>query len=171
MGNYIVPARRDWADPVFDRLSGVGLFCYHQPFSRIVLECRGRLCYLATPYTKVVSSGSAWDWNPATSVEAAVRAARCSRALAVEGVTAVSPVIQSVEMIQSDIAGQSLNPLDGAFWKKWCAPLLRASEVVILPNLPGWAESDGVWAEVRYALNANTRVFLMDVSEIFEEAV
>lgn len=169
MSEDILPKHRDWANPILDLLSEAGLFKYDLSFSQIVSECRGRFCYLATPYSKraICEDG---EFSPSASLECAVRAARCARALAVEGVTAVSPIIQAAEMVQADFLDQTIDPLDAAFWENWCAPMLRAADVVIVPDLDGWAHSDGIWTEVRAALITNRRVFLMSVAETFEGA-
>ncbi|MCG7520866.1 DUF1937 family protein [Ruegeria sp. Ofav3-42] len=165
MSDLAMPCVRNWSHPSLDNFAKAGLFHYSKSFSDVVTACRGRLCYLATPYTKVaVDADGAWDAS--ASLECAVLAARCARALALEGVTAVSPIIQAAEMINADIISQALDPLDGGFWLRWCWPLLNSADAIIVPDFDGWAESDGIWAEVRAALTTNRRVFLLDQSEI-----
>lgn len=139
------------------------LFTVNAPLAEVVEHCRGRLCYLATPYTKRAQFGG--KFSQERSFGCAVEAARWLTTLAVEGVTAVSPIVQSVEMISADLLNQQLDPLDQQFWAAWCRPLLRACDVIIVPPIPGWQESEGIWAEVDAALRSYRRVFLIGEGE------
>lgn len=164
MDNPRLPLIRDWGHSALDVFAGACLLQRDAGLSDVVAHARGRLAYLATPYSKIALCDCG-AWRQGASLEAAVRAALWGRALAAEGVTAVSPIIQAVEMVHADLA-DLLDPLDAKFWEDWCRPLLAASGVVIVPPIPGWDESEGIWTEVRDALHRNCRVFLIRPGEI-----
>lgn len=128
--------------------------------ARIARDCRSRQMYLATPYTRVVQDENG-AWCAERSGLAGLEAARWLARLAVLGVSAVSPILQAVEMVGSGVE-PDLDPLDEDFWTRWCAPLLQASGGVIVPPLPGWDRSRGVWHEARAALSANQPVYLVE---------
>lgn len=163
MSDLYLPPPRNWNNPALDSLSRVGLFKRDAKLSYVILKARGRLVYLATPYSKLAVNDSG-EWCRVGSYEAAVRAALWAGLLAAEGITAVSPIVQSVEMVHSDLCGD-LNPLDEVFWEGWCRPLLAASDVIVVPPIPGWRESEGIWIEVCSALSTNRPVYLIDESE------
>jgi len=123
------------------------------------------IAYLATPYSKVVLDADGL-WDQRLSLDASARAARASAALARHGVTALSPIVQTAEMCHcSSLSARdpgALDPLDAAFWTRWCAPLLAAARAVIVPDIPGWDQSDGIWAEVVSALGCNLPVYVYD---------
>ncbi len=153
-------ATRDWQHPGLQMYRDVALLNDQATLADVVAQCRGVLCYLATPFTKIAQYDDG-EFDPAKSLECATRAARWSRALAIEGVTAVSPVIQSVEMVHADFVDQQLDPLDWDFWMCWCQPLLHACPVVIVPRIDGWGDSDGVWHDAVTALRQQKRVFVL----------
>ncbi|WP_170335014.1 DUF1937 family protein [Ruegeria arenilitoris] len=154
------PIRRNWKSAALAEFEDSALLRRDATMADLVSRSRSRLCYLATPYTKLAQHSDG-GFCPTKSVEASVKAARWSRLLALEGVTAVSPIVQAVEMINADIINQQLDPLDEKFWELWCRPLLRASAVVIVPPIPGWDQSEGVWHEVRQALLSQVQVILI----------
>lgn len=143
MPDLRLPAARDWRHPTLDACAGGGLLIREARLGDVIRHGRGRLCYLATPYSKV-AVGADGAWDPSGSLDCAIRAARWARLLALEGVTAVSPVIQAVEMVRADLLERCLDPLDAGFWEHWCRPLLAACGAVIVPPLAGWRESDGI---------------------------
>ena len=97
----------------------------------------------------------AGHWSLAKSALAATRADRHAARLAMRGVTAVSPIVQAASMCH---ATAHLDPLDARFWTRWCAPILAASRAVVVPDIPGWSRSEGVWHEVREALGRSLPV-------------
>jgi len=119
---------------------------------RVALMASG-LVYLATPYTRMVLRDGAWHF--ALSVEMQVRAERHAARLAALGVTAVSPIALAAGMCH---ASHALDPLDAAFWARWCAPILAAARAVVVPDVPGWHLSDGIRHEVSEALARNLPV-------------
>ena len=159
MADFDLPAARDWRAPAFEAFAQAQLFHRDVSLIDVAQHCRGSLSYLATPYSKVALD--AWgDWCPSTSLECAEQAGLCARSLALAGVTAISPIIQAVEMVHADFRDERLDPLDAEFWEAWCRPLLAASWYVIVPPIDGWAESDGIWLEVRTALQFGRSGFL-----------
>lgn len=123
-------------------------------------RCRGVLGYLATPYSRPVLDEFG-AWCPLRSDDLGREAARWSRLLACEGISAISPVLIAVEMISADRVEGALDPLDHMFWTTWCRPLLNRAQAVIVPPVAGWQDSLGVWQEARAALSCGTPVFLV----------
>jgi Domain of unknown function (DUF1937) len=128
-------------------------------FGLVTRLCRGRMAYLATPYSReVVDESGNWDaarssgWNSVT--------ANWVRLFALHGVTVVSPIVQACAMIEADV-NDTIDPLDDDFWSSWCAPILEASGVVIVPPMRGWERSKGIWREVCHALGRGMLVFLV----------
>ncbi|MGY6705906.1 DUF1937 family protein [Roseinatronobacter sp.] len=124
--------------------------------------CQGRLVYLASPITRRLEVGSEHpDWLMVERI--IMECAIDLDALAGAGVCAVSPVLQALEMIRGR-GGKLLDgpraARDAAFWRKWCAPLLVGSAAVVVPDRPGWAQSEGIAAEVDFALSRNRLVFI-----------
>ena len=158
-----LPDTPDWGNPHLASFEQGELLYRDASLADLISHARGRLCYLATPYSKVCVTDDG-EWNQVESLFCAGRAARWSRALAVEGITAISPIIQSVEMVHVDF-DEWLDPLDARFWTDWCQPLLNACGPVIVPPLDGWQESLGVWQEALFALRADRPVFLIDPKE------
>ncbi len=140
-----------WAD--------CGLLWMDIPFIDAVQRCRARLTYLATPYAKI-SLNMNGQWCPVQSEMAAFQAAKWATHIAANGASAVSPVVQSAAIVAAD-TGAALDPLDDVFWRKWCAPLLRASGAVIIPPIDGWKVSLGIWREACAALEASKPVFVI----------
>lgn len=120
------------------------------------------LIYVATPYTKLAVD-DAGRWSQVESLVAAERAARASCRLAALGLTAISPIVQAAAMCHASAA---LDPLDVVFWPRWCAPLLSRSSAVVIPDLPGWDQSDGIWHEAREAVGMNKPVFVYARGEV-----
>lgn len=160
MSEFQLPNAPDWHHPAFRAYAAAGLLHEGAGLADVVRHCRGRQCYLATPYSKRATN-EAGDWDFSASLVCAIEAARWQRALAIEGVTAVSPIVQAVEMVHADVLDEALDPLDATFWESWCRPMLDASAAVILPALSGWEESAGIWTEVCATLHAQRPVFLL----------
>lgn len=118
---------------------------------------RGRLVYLATPYSLQASDGR--GWCPALAALPAADAAAWVARLARRGVTAVSPVLQSHHACLA-LPGL-LDPLDAAFWQCIDAPLLHAAGALVIPPVPGWQASLGIWHETGVALARGTPVWLI----------
>ena len=115
--------------------------------------------YLATPYSKIAQRDGKWAYD--LSLVASAQAAREMGRLARVGVSAISPIVQSAEIVHWDLAtaltGKKIDPLDAAFWEDWCRPLLNVSCGVVVPNIDGWVQSDGVYREVLWTLRETQR--------------
>ena len=114
------------------------------------------LVYVASPYSKQVRVNG--TFNIQRGVEMAMQAARAVAELAERGVSAVSPV--ALSDLACGSVGYRIDPLDHAFWMRWCAPLLAASRAVVVPDIEGWDRSVGVWQEVCQAIERNVPVYL-----------
>ena len=162
----------DWTDLLSAARAGM-LPCLHvgQTPASIAKVFGGKQpVYLASPYSReAVDVLGAWSYE--LSNLAARRAARACADLLTHGVMAVSPIVQAVWMINASGAfeGQrrggvrfvpSLDPLDAGLWMDWCQPLLNVCGAVVVPDIPGWQESNGIWAEVAQALTRNVPVYL-----------
>ena len=128
--------------------------------------CRGRLVYLASPVTaRAVTEAAQGDAGWYILERLALECALDMDALALAGVSAVSPVAQALAMISArgrgDVLTGPLGLLDRDGWMRWGAPLLRASVAVVVADRHGWAGSRGIAAEVEYAIAANMMVFFM----------
>lgn len=119
---------------------------------------RDALVYLATPYSKR-AVGPDGRYSTFLAGAAAFEAALWSAALARRGVTAISPIVLAHEACA---ACCDLDPLDATMWSRWCAPLLKACDVVVVPDIHGWRDSDGVRAEIRWAAERGVPVFLVE---------
>jgi hypothetical protein len=126
--------------------------------------------YLATPYSGVVLDASG-QWDYGRSVGAMMDAGRAAGDLMALGVTAFAPVAQSCVMVHA--RGQfrgtarggvewsnGIDPMDSAAWAVWCQPMLNVCGAVVVPDLAGWDQSRGIWAEVQFAIERCLPVFV-----------
>ena len=147
----------DWLRQTFP--AGTGLR-FGVGLCDVIGQCTGRLAYLATPYSKlVVDDDGRWQADLSRIHEA--RASRWARALALDGITAISPILMACGICHADLEGY-FDPLDNGFWAAWCQPLLRRSDTVIIPQMYGWQDSRGVWREACHALCHNQPVFVIE---------
>lgn len=156
------PSRPDWSCEALDAYDGLLLY-RGVTFDEAAVRAAGGLAYLASPYTRLsVDEHGQWSvphsmWAQEAATAWAIRFARA-------GVTAVSPVVMAGAMVLQDYVrdeGPDLDPLDRAFWAHWCLPLLAVSASVVIPPIPGWGHSLGVWREAVAALGGNRPVFLI----------
>ncbi|MGV6840590.1 MAG: DUF1937 family protein [Planktomarina sp.] len=158
------PQGPDWDNPNLIPFQAGELLYRNADLGMVADHCCGSLCYLATPYSRVAVYDDG-EWSPCESLQCSDRAARWARHFALDGVTAISPIIQSVGMLHCDLGGD-LDALDAAFWENWCRPLLVATGPVIIPPIPGWNHSVGIWREAIYALEHNRSVFVIDPNAV-----
>lgn len=123
----------------------------------------GGLVYLASPYSKLVCDrAGVWDYRLSYDAQRAP-AVECLHLMRL-GVTAVSPVVQSVELIHASMTGiapiPTVDPLDADLWQPWCNRLLDAARAVVVPEIHGWSDSVGVMAEVERATARQMPVFV-----------
>lgn len=157
------PKSPDWGCAAMEAYAESGLLAIDEPFERAASVCRGRLVYLATPYSKpVLDENGAWCLYRSSRLgqEAELWMTR----FASIDVTAISPIAAAARMLELPMG---IDPLDQQFWTRWCAPILRASGVVVVPAIDGWRESDGVWHEATEALSANRPVLLLRAGSEF----
>ena len=155
---YKTPKAIDWT-MLNQMFSGSGLFVQNSNFDAVLRVGSHRLVYLATPYSKEVLDYTG-KWCAARSEILGQEAAKWMGHLALNGVSCVSPIVQSVAMVSVD-NNMNIDPLDDMFWEKWCRPLLNRSDVVIIPPIDGWDRSYGVWREAWSALSCNNLVIQM----------
>lgn len=162
--NVAIGTRPDWSALLSGPYASGGLL-FTDVAPALIARRAGGLVYLATPYSlEVVDMRGRWQF--ARSVEMALRAASVSADLALLRVTAVSPIVLAAEMCHAtEGRPQPLDPLNEKFWARWCAPLLRVASAVVVPDLPGWRTSRGIWREVMWALERNVPVYLYGGAE------
>lgn len=112
----------------------------------------GRFCYVATPYTNY----------PYGHAAAAYDAARVTAALMRMGICAVSPIAHSHAVAHVG----NLDKVDGEFWQRMDAPLVRAAEACIVVKLPGWDTSKGVTHEIAEFERAGKPIVYLDDGEV-----
>lgn len=160
MVDLSLPEKPDWSASALDRYERSGLLQRDAELMDVVVHCRGRLVYLATPFTDRVTD-ECGGFCLISALDYAQRGAKVSRCFAIEGVTAISPIVNAVDLVCADQLDEALDPLDRVFWARWCWPLLSAADVVVVPPIEGWQDSSGIWAEVSSALSQNKRVYLI----------
>ncbi|MFC3059498.1 DUF1937 family protein [Paenirhodobacter populi] len=128
--------------------------------ARTVARHNVGIAYLATPYTREVTIRGKWSFD--RSVMLSAMASRHMLLLMRERVTAVSPIVLASEALhaQSSTTGRRLSPLDRDFWMDWCRPILNSAAMIVVPDIPGWDQSDGIWTEVQFAVAHNVPVFI-----------
>lgn len=109
----------------------------------------GAFWYLASPFTRRAAPRGYYDEDAAA--DAAHDAAEWAATLELEGISAFSPIAQAVAMV-SAMGEEPMDPLNADRWMEWCLPFLHAAHGVVVPDITGWRESDGVAEEVRTAL-------------------
>lgn len=126
--------------------------------------------YLATPYSREVIDDMG-EWCHLRSQAMGRAAARAAEALRQAGVSAFAPIALSDAMVRAGgefvatarggvCFAASADPLDDAAWARWCQPFLNVCGALVIPDIAGWDRSDGIAAELRYALQRDLPVFL-----------
>lgn len=150
--------KADW-EALVESYAGVRTIHLDIEFGEVIDRCRSQLSYLATPYSKLAVDLDG-QFCHVRSDFAGQEAAKWLAHCGVNGITAVSPIVQSVAMLGADPV-RALNPLDERFWSAWCAPMLWACSAVIIPQIDGWSQSAGVLFEAHSALKAMKPVFVI----------
>ncbi|MDZ4393806.1 DUF1937 family protein [Cypionkella sp.] len=126
--------------------------------------------YLATPYSKECTD-MLGQWDYLLSCALGRRAEVAAKELMAHGVSAFAPIALAVGMISASCHYRrrrsergsfepSLDPLDAAAWSRWCQPFLNVCGAVVVPDIPGWDHSVGIWAEVQFAIGRGIPVFV-----------
>ncbi|WP_295537611.1 DUF1937 family protein [uncultured Thioclava sp.] len=121
----------------------------------------GRVVYLATPYSReVVDKHGVWCRDLHQSVVNV--AGFWSWRLSYEGATAISPIVCADQIqVNGRCSGKGPGPLDDDWWSMWCLPLMRVAGCIVIPPIPGWDLSRGVWREACWALERGVPVCLI----------
>lgn len=155
-GFPVPPSEPDWPGLLRDADAALPLHA-GLPLDWLAGRLVGRLVYLASPYSREVLTGGRFD--PVLGEGMAAEAARWVAILAKAGITAVSPIVQAQAAV-SQADGQ-IDPLDAGFWMRWCLPMLRACEALVVPPIHGWSRSVGVWQETQDMLRHGRAVYLL----------
>ncbi len=158
---------RDWTHPGLEAFRQAALLM-RLPFDEAVRQLPAGQVYLATPYSKRAIDERGC-WSIYHSVGALSEAARWAGRFARAGVSAVSPIMISAQIVHDAYAGERCPPgdfpaLDAARWQVWCRPILASSRAVVVPMIDGWNQSDGIWREVLIALHALRPVYLVEAA-------
>lgn len=156
------PVRPSWSGSALANYRGLTL---HEGYTlaEAAGHLRGKLVYLATPYSRVVVDERG-RWEVGLNAHAIAGATRWACQFARLGVTAAAPITLAGDIIAHDYCragGPSLDPLDAKFWEAWCLPLLTRADCVVVPPLPGWRESIGIWRECVAMLGVGRPVYLL----------
>lgn len=131
--------------------------------------------YLATPYSRIVLDDQG-QWDHGRSVRAMMAAGEAAGDLMALGVAAFAPIAQSCVMVHArghysgTVKGgvvwqNGIDPLNGEMWAAWCQPFLNICGAVVVPDLRGWDQSRGIWAEVQFAVSRQIPVFVYGSSQ------
>lgn len=118
--------------------------------------------YLATPYTRRATDAQG-EWDVFGSFDCIADATAQVLRLKAAGVSAFSPIVQSAiaaHSVQGSKEFDAHHPLDAAAWMRWCQPFLNICPAVVVPDIPGWDQSDGIKAEVGFAVARGVPVFV-----------
>lgn len=137
-----------------------GMLVFGATLPKIVTRAKGKLIYLATPYSKLVVDAEG-VWSEFKSDLNGSVAVGWQSELAGHGLTSISPIAASMAICEMASADYDLDQLDAEFWERWCFPLLARSEALVIPPIDGWDESVGVWREAVYFLKHCRPVFVM----------
>lgn len=151
--------------PWYQRLDeGAGIVHWGASPAAIARRASGP-AWLASPITLRFGGEGEADWFV---LERLLREAALDLdALALAGVSAISPAVQALEMIRARGLGWERSirgargVLDRDYWMRWCQPLFRACTLVVVSDRPGWQASQGIALEVSHALERNVPVFFM----------
>jgi hypothetical protein len=95
------------------------------------------LVYVASPYTHP---------DPEVVQARYEQVSRLTARLVAEGEAAVSPITYGHHLLDFHTM-----PTDWEFWMDFCIALLSKCDRMLVAKIPGWEESRGVQAEIRYA--------------------
>lgn len=109
-----------------------------------------RLIYLASPYS-----------HPDSAIQESrfIEVCRVAAAMMREGHLIFSPIAHS-----HPIAMAGSLPTDWEFWRKYDHAMLDAASELWVLKIPGWDESQGVQAEIVYAIALGKPIIFQEVS-------
>ncbi|WP_323783115.1 DUF1937 family protein [Leisingera sp.] len=120
-----------------ERTDGAALLHEGVLLADVAARASGKLACLATPY-------AGFDGGPVLAADVAVA---WMGMLARAGILPLSPAFMAAE------AGLSAEDPTGA---------VRHADLVVVPALPGWQQSAGVWRAAFLALEMNKPVYVLD---------
>ncbi|MGJ8561702.1 MAG: DUF1937 family protein [Litorimonas sp.] len=156
----LVHSKINWTGLVSRYGGAGGLIDLDASILDVAKRLEGRQVYMSVPFSKQVVEPRSGRFEVWRGDAVAQEAARWSAMLAVNRVSCVAPVVLSSGMLGADMGGE-IDPLNGDFWRGFCAPILSASSAVVVPPITGAMESAGVFYEAAYALRRNTCVMVM----------
>ena len=106
------------------------------------------LVYVASPYTHPDSEVVSERYRKVSQITAK---------LVAEGMTAVSPITYGHHLLEFYTM-----PSDWGFWMDFCIALLSKCDKLLVVKIPGWEESRGVQAEIRYAQDHGIQIEYME---------
>lgn len=142
-------------------LHGAGLWYPDARIGEVVAAGRGRLAFLALPWTQLAREGAGAIALEGSSV--------WSGALGARGLAAISPALCLLSAARAladrpDLG--ALDPSDSRVWADWCGPLLARADLVVVPPVLGWGEAPEVEAVCQQANLLKTPVYLIARGEI-----
>lgn len=106
------------------------------------------LCYLATPYTKVLEG-----------IDFAFRAAaRLTGLLLRARVKCYSPIVHGHAIAMHAM----IDPLDHSIWLPFDETMMRRCDVLLIAHMPGWEESKGIAHEIEFFTKARKPIWDVD---------
>lgn len=124
----------------------------------VARHAAARAVFLAAPYLSDVAIRQ--EWRVERSVRLGLMAAREVMRLRLLGVTALCPVVMQAAMCEA----ACLLPegpeamMDRAGWDDWSAPMLGASNLIVVPDIQGWDRCPAILGQVASALGRNVAV-------------
>jgi hypothetical protein len=114
-----------------------------------------KLVYLASPYSHHI---------PAVREERYNQAVRATAYLIRRGLVPFSPIVHShpIACLGGDLA------CDWTFWRRQDEMFMDACRGIVVLTLPGWRESVGVQAEIRYMADRGIAAEYLDPDDIEE---
>lgn len=122
--------------------------------AEILKACGKGFAYLASPYSKLVSSVGLNEAARVVSLAAG--------AMTEEGVPVFSPIAHGHAVAEA----YGLDKLDQVMWMKQCVPVASKASVCVVLKFEGWDESIGVATEVGLFVKAGKPVIYVEPHDI-----
>jgi nucleoside 2-deoxyribosyltransferase len=125
-----------------------------EPINLEVFQLPGQIAYLAAPYTHADRSVRQWRFEMATAAAATLVRRR---------IVVYSPITMTHPI---DVALAGDLTLGSKFWVDFDEAFMNKCAGIIVLQLDGWDQSDGVAHEIEYFSRRGKPVALMPMSEI-----
>lgn len=106
-----------------------------------------KLCYLATPYSRFKGGISL----------AHVEACKFAAGLIQQGVRVYSPIAHTHSIAMYG----NIDPLDRAMWLNLDEAMMEACDALIVAELPGWIDSEGIAYEIAFFIAKDKPVYYL----------